>query len=170
MYSSRPTQRYHFQADLNWCDGTFKLFEVYGFFFKKVWSRSALILDPTWIGYILFRTVNRDRYIARVFKMPWMIFRQDRFSSSNHLVRWWKERPGRPCSPSFSPSTMRSSLLPLSKVMELEIDDPPSLLNSVLNPGSFDPDPGFAESWFRLLLNPDSGFCWIRIQAFLNRI
>ncbi len=24
MYSSRPTQRYHFQADLNWCDGTFK--------------------------------------------------------------------------------------------------------------------------------------------------
>jgi hypothetical protein len=24
MYSSRPTQSYHFQADLNWCDGTFK--------------------------------------------------------------------------------------------------------------------------------------------------
>ncbi len=24
IYSSRPTQSYHFQADLNWCDGTFK--------------------------------------------------------------------------------------------------------------------------------------------------
>jgi hypothetical protein len=24
MCSSRPTQRYHFQADLNWCDSTFK--------------------------------------------------------------------------------------------------------------------------------------------------
>ncbi len=24
FYSSRPTQSYHFQADLNWCDGTFK--------------------------------------------------------------------------------------------------------------------------------------------------
>ncbi len=25
IYSSRPTQSYHFQADLNWCDGTFKV-------------------------------------------------------------------------------------------------------------------------------------------------
>jgi hypothetical protein len=24
LYSSRPTQPYHFQADLIWCDGTFK--------------------------------------------------------------------------------------------------------------------------------------------------
>ncbi len=24
IYSSRPTHSYHFQADLNWCDGTFK--------------------------------------------------------------------------------------------------------------------------------------------------
>jgi hypothetical protein len=26
IYSSRPTQPYHFQADLNWCDGTVKVF------------------------------------------------------------------------------------------------------------------------------------------------
>ncbi len=71
----------------------------------------------------------------------------------------------------------------LWKVLERDIvDGHPSLLNSVLNPGSLDPDPGFAESWSRLywiriqaLLNPDSGFaeagsrlCRIRIQALLN--
>ncbi len=46
------------------------------FFLKKDWSRSATILDPTWIGYILFRTFDWDRYFARVFEISWIIFRQ----------------------------------------------------------------------------------------------
>jgi hypothetical protein len=25
IYSSKPTQSYHFQANLNWCDGTFNV-------------------------------------------------------------------------------------------------------------------------------------------------
>jgi hypothetical protein len=37
MYSSRPTHPYHFQADLIWCDGTFKNSSTGGMW-RAIWK------------------------------------------------------------------------------------------------------------------------------------
>ncbi len=64
MYSSGPTQPYHFQADLNWCDGTFKGEKVSNF-----WDFTVYCL-PKEIQYIGYLTMHEEKDAVRSIHLP----------------------------------------------------------------------------------------------------
>jgi hypothetical protein len=68
MYSSRPTQPHHFQADLIWCDGTFKQiwwkiahYVAFGYKFLEILRGNISKNTSYWACFFLLKYKNWDR-------------------------------------------------------------------------------------------------------------
>ncbi len=87
LYSSRPIQPYHFQANLIWCDGTFKLWLdlsfVLALFYKHMRYRRGL----RWVFKLLLPKTQLE--ISAQSICYWCFFLSNLLLISEGSIRYW---------------------------------------------------------------------------------